>query len=245
MFKGVTTQSLKLRIQSAFGDQLKFFQKKEGNIEYVYSADVPVEQDERSWFFLSDNEKVKKIAKMIKTKIDSCDSPFTSWPPNSNEICSKNVIIPELLETFLKTLFTNSSIFSQRIERLVRSIGQDIVYNSTRGKLKTIKHVQLGILTKRKTGSKFLINCLNRLGHSMSYDEVNSVETAFAVVQSKEKNFQSYVPNNVQPSTFITFVYDNCDHNAETLHGISMHCTNGIIIQKSDVEIRTPLEIET
>ena len=70
------------------------------------------------------------------------------------------------------------------------------------------------------------------MGHSISYDEVNAVETSFAEDHIHNQLLHSYVPNNVQPSVFVTFVYDNCDHNPETLSGVSMHCTNGIIIQK-------------
>ena len=105
------------------------------------------------------------------------------------------------------------------------------MYNSSRGKVKTVK--QLGITVKRKTASKFVINCLNRLGHSISYDEINHVETVFTEQQSVHQNIKSYVPNNVQPSIFVTFVYDNCDHNPETLTGVSMNFTNDIIIQRS------------
>ena len=47
----------------------------------------------------------------------------------------------------------------------------------------------------------------------------------------RTSSHQSFVPNNIQPFTFITFVYDNCNHNPETISGISIHCTNGIIIQ--------------
>ena len=88
------------------------------------------------------------------------------------------------------------------------------------------------MITKRKTGSRFLIESLSRLGHSIGYDEVNNVETYFTEVQAYQRSHRSFVPNNVQPSTFITFVFDNCDHNPETLSGISLHCTNGIIIQR-------------
>ena len=49
---------------------------------------------------------------------------------------------------------------------------------------------------------------------------------------------KSFVPNNVQPSVFVTYVYDNCDHNPETLSGVSMHCTNGIMIQKSHNQLQ-------
>ena len=48
------------------------------------------------------------------------------------------------------------------------------------------------------------------------------------------------MPDSVQPSVFVTFVYDNCDHNPETLSGVTMHCTNGIFIQ----QITTAQEIQ-
>ena len=236
--KGATTRHIKFRLQNIFGNKLTFYCKKEGLPEYVYSIDSPVEQDERSWFLLSDVEKVSKVANLIRSQIDLLNCPFSSWPPPSDEIVNSNVVIPELLNVFLKALFNKQlSISSSRVTRLVTSIGQDMIYSSTRGKSKTVKHVQLGIITKRKTGSKFLINCLNRLGHSISYDEVNNIETSFAEKQFMYQNYQAFVPNNVQSSIFVTFVYDNCDHNPESLTGISMHCTNGIIIQRPAVAI--------
>ena len=106
------------------------------------------------------------------------------------------------------------------------------MFNATSGKLKTVKQLQLGIFTKRKTGSKMMIQCLNRLGHSVSYSEVNKFETSIAERESQHINMQSYLPNNIQPSTFVTFIYDNCDHNPESITGVSMHCTNGIIVQR-------------
>ena len=101
------------------------------------------------------------------------------------------------------------------------------------GKTKTIKHVQLSITTKRKTGSRLMLDSLNCFGHSISYDEVNNVETSFAKLNVRNQSNRSFVPNNVEPSSFITFVYDNCDHNPETLSGASLHVTNGIIFQLS------------
>ena len=138
--------------------------------------------------------------------------------------------IPKLLETFLKTLLTKGSP-SKRVKRLINSIGQDLIYNSSRGSIKTVKHSQLGLLTKRIIGSRLMIDCLNRFGHTISYHEVNTLKTAFAETQIHNQLLHSSVPPRVQPSTFVTFVFDNCDHNPETLTGVSMHVTNGIIIQ--------------
>ena len=78
-----------------------------------------------------------------------------------------------------------------------------------------------------------LTECLVKLGNSVSYYEVNRFETFSAENESKNACLQNYVPNNVQPSSFVTFVYDNCDHNPETINGEVMHCTNGIIIQRT------------
>ena len=76
-----------------------------------------------------------------------------------------------------------------------------------------------------------MIHCLNRLGHCLSYCELLSIETYIAETESK-REYQLYVPNNIQPSQFVTFVFDKCDHNPESLKEVSMHCTNGIIIQR-------------
>ena len=74
---------------------------------------------------------------------------------------------------------------SERVKRLVKSLGQDITYNIIRGKLKTSKHTQLGVFVKKKAGSSLLIKCLNQLGHMNSYHEANSLETAFSEKQFK------------------------------------------------------------
>ena len=84
-----------------------------------------------------------------------------------------------------------------------------------------------------------MINSLNRFGYSILYDEVNNIETFFAEMQANEQSHQSLVPNNIQPSTFITFVYADSDHSPETISSISLHCTNGIIIQSQGLPRET------
>ena len=96
-----------------------------------------------------------------------------------------------------------------------------------------MKQLQLGVFAKRKAGSKLLIECLSKLGHSVSYYEVNRFETFTAENESKNACSQNHVPNNVQPSSFVTFIFDNRNHNPKTINGELMHCTNGIIIQRT------------
>ena len=81
--------------------------------------------------------------------------------------------------------------------------GQDIMYNASRDNIKTVKHIELGIFTKRKTGSKLLINCLNRLGHSISYSDVNKIETDIANRQLINGNLRTCVPGGLQPGNLL------------------------------------------
>ena len=110
-------------------------------------------------------------------------------------------------ESVMNPLLSKSFPVAERVERLSKTLlGQDVIYNMSNGKTKTIKHVQLGITTNCKTGSRLMLDSLNRLDHSISYDKVNNVEAPFAEVNFKNQNNRSFVPNNVQPSSFVTFV---------------------------------------
>lgn len=226
--KGANNRLVKARLQNAFGNEIAFFKKTETSCELVFSNEATGSSNTLQ--YQSSEEKVKEVALLIKDEIKVQNLPFAKWPPHADQLKQENVIIPNLLEMFLTALLTTKKS-SERVARLVKSIGQDLVYNSSSGNVKTVKHTQVGLFTKRKTGSKLMINTLNKLGHSISYSETNRVETAFAEQESQNKTCASYVPTGVRPSVFATFVYDNNDHNPETISGTSMHCTNGIIIQ--------------
>ena len=113
------------------------------------------------------------------------------------------------------------------------SIGQDLLYHVNSGRKQTSKHTTLSFLIKRKTGSKQLITWTNKFGHGISYDEVLILETSMAMEHSQHQVHRSFTPSIIQPSTFVTFVWDNNDINPESLKGVTMHCTNGIIVQLS------------
>ena len=65
------------------------------------------------------------------------------------------------------------------------SMSKGKMESMSNGKTKTIKHVQFGINTKRKTRSRPMFDFFNRLCHSISYDEVNNVKTTFFEVNIK------------------------------------------------------------
>ena len=135
------------------------------------------------------------------------------------------------LKLLLKLIFrSNPCKESDRLKRLIDFTGQDIMFNATSGRVKTVKHIQLGMFLKRKTGSKEIITCMNRFGHSLCYSELLQLETNIAEKETST-NSQDYIPKKIEKENSITYIYDNCDHNPETLSGIRMHCTNRIMIQ--------------
>ena len=81
------------------------------------------------------------------------------------------------------------------------------------------------------SGLKDVITWMNRYGHTISSDEVNVVESNTAETQASIL-FRTFVPRIMQPSIFVTFVFENCDHNLESKFHLTMHCTDDIMIQK-------------
>ena len=49
--KRVLHKDIKQRLKQEFGDSLMIYHKSRRESEFVYHKSIPVEQDERSWFF--------------------------------------------------------------------------------------------------------------------------------------------------------------------------------------------------
>ena len=61
-----------------------------------------------------------------------------------------------------------------------RSVCDDVVFITTRGRTKPGKHICLALGIKSMTGSRRIIEILNRFGHSISYHVMESMETELA-----------------------------------------------------------------
>lgn len=138
--KGAINHNPKRRLIQSFGETLVFVQTKPG---IQNSGLIPK----------GDDEKIVNVMNIIREKIKELKCPFSTWPPPANEIMNENVEVPTELKLLLEIIFAvNTTKPSSRIERLIRSITQDNIYSATRGTTKTVKHVQLGLIPKRKTG---------------------------------------------------------------------------------------------
>ena len=54
-----------------------------------------------------------------------------------------------------------------------------------------------------KTGSKDILTWLKRLGHCISYAEVNRIETYLAEIESKNNENERFIPSNINHSSLL------------------------------------------
>ena len=101
------------------------------------------------------------------------DNSYASCPPNATGLCHKGNV-PELLSHLLSSILVKEvAKKTSTALTLISSVGQDIIYSLLRDRKRTKKHVALGLCLKRKRVSEYILTWLNRLGHCISYDEVN------------------------------------------------------------------------
>ena len=99
-------------------------------------------------------------------------------------------------------------------------LGQDMVHTSTRSRIRTPKHVELGITVHHLMGSKQLVILLNKMGHCCCYNDVELITTSLArEISARLEQHGAIVPSNLSPGVFVQFAADNKDLNEDTPDG--------------------------
>ena len=105
------------------------------------------------------------------------------------------------------------------------------MYAASSGRKKPGIHLQLGMIIKSLTGSKKVVGILNRLGHSVSYNFVEEIETELTYAATEESTM---TPSgmSLDPNSGTGLAFDNYDRFVETLTGKDpLHDTVGIAYQ--------------
>ena len=92
----------------------------------------------------SQEGKIKECARMIRDQINAVED-LMDWPPSESQVTTEKIIIPGLFELLLRRIILSRGSHRPRVDRLVSSIAQDLIYNSTNGRSKTVKHVELAL----------------------------------------------------------------------------------------------------
>ena len=144
--------------------------------------------------------------------------------------------IPQNLYQFILDMLCgaeNSSEIPEHIRLRCISVALDLIYCASKSRTKTAKHVALAITIKKLTGSKELIQILNRWGHSISYDDFLAAQTSLAIEQVAKQELVLNVPPDVTPGIFCQMAADNNDINEHTLDGqTTTHATTMVVFQK-------------
>ena len=110
-------------------------------------------------------------------------------------------------------------------------MSEDDVFAATAGLKKPQKHLILGIALKNLTGSRKVIEIMNRLGHFVSYHTVKEIEKE-ATFESTKRNLVTPLGMKRNPRYETGLAWDNFDRFVETITGKeTLHDTVGITYQ--------------
>ena len=158
-----------------------------------------------------------KGAMQLRNDIKQQDISQVGPPDMENSVS----VIPESVTLFLHTLLTRDGV-----RWLTNSFGSDLVYAVTCGKTKP------PFAVKSLTGNTELIQILNRLGHSLSYSQIEEVNKAQCLQKLERSVDDVPLPGDIYPFVFITLAWDNIDRLEETVSGEgTSHRVNGIAVQ--------------
>ena len=112
-----------------------------------------------------------------------------------------------------------------------------MVYAITYGKTKFRKHIIPPNTIKSLTGNVELIHTLNRLGHSVSYSQLEEIDTTLCLQKLSLSEGDVPLPANIHPGIFTTLVWNNNYRLKETIIGEgTSHRVNGIAVQTKLVD---------
>lgn len=229
-----TPQNLELKIMKAFSKEINFFSI--GNKKILAPKHI-ISIDDDLFKYLKDEDILNSAALLLRKsvlniKIDKLPRKITVEQLKKGEGSA-----PRDLQDFFLTLLTAGSRKrkdNRKCIRQVNSICEDVVYSVHNGKIKTSKHIMLGMTLKSLTSSRKIIDIIHRYGHCISYQGIEELETE-ATYTSIQKS--SLCPETIRKSGHLStgVAYDNFDRFVETKSGKdTLHDTVGIIYQNLD-----------
>ena len=249
-------QHLNLRLQKHFGEEIVFHQHPDrSKPEVIYSRNISLQdvlnasaaQNARSVSSVSFDatQQIVNTAWRVKEEIRKC-SGITLRPLNVDDVSleSSRRIIPPSLYWLVRLMITSDEsgvddfdhpcpCVKIEDERRIISISQDIIHCASKARVKFPKQIALAMAVHHLTGSKQLVCLLNRMGHSSSYDELQAVDTSLAMeVLTKVETYETVIPSNISPGSFVQFAADNNDLKEETIDGKNTtHATTMVVYQ--------------
>ena len=249
-----TKKHIRRKLEAEFGESLSIFHNNGKLLVVPDSLDIKnlssqLMSIKKEFDSLRENtsgltQSVRKVAKLIRNELKTTHTEDLSWPPNPVELDKDYLPLSPFATLFLTTLISGDpdKPATSRIQRLVLSIFQDLMFAVSEGTCLTAKHVFLPWTVKTLTGNVELIKMFNRFGHGISYSKLEEIETALCLQKIENVNEMGVaLPLNVYPRVPTTLAFDNIDRLEETLSGGgTSHRVNGIAVQPMVHTIQAP-----
>lgn len=175
-------QSLMRNLSTKFGQKLKCQTPLGKRLGIMVCNSETADDAIRTAYACDDEQTVTKAALLLRKQLLSVQKEDLPETPTLSDLKSGDVKPPGLLLTFFSILYSGHSPdkCSDHVIRRVKSACDDALSNVRRGKVKPLKHGALGEAMKSRTGSKKVIQMLNRFGHSLNYNCLEELETETA-----------------------------------------------------------------
>ena len=238
-------KNIRRRLEAEFGESIQIISNVSGKLLLVPNTlslkDVVLENEQLQREIKSLKEKstdpvqiIDQASLKIRESIQR-DMSRTPWPFHPSNVSTTITKTPELHRFFTGLLNgdpKNENV-SERVCTLVESFEQDVIYAVTRGQYKPPKHILLPNAVKALTGNTELITTLNKLGHGISYSQLEENETALCLQKkAADSSNRVLLPSSIKSYIFTLLAWDNIDRQEETLSGKgTSHRVNGVVIQ--------------
>lgn len=142
-------------------------------------------------------EALKSASKIILSDLSTMNHDKSEYPTADkiSQLKYNTDFLPESLVIFLKGLITTKDA-----DLKIASIGQAIVQSAHPRRTITPLQFGLGVLVHHLSGSKFIVQTLNRLGFCSSYDEVIRFGLCASVTEEAELS-EKLITDHVTKST--------------------------------------------
>ena len=203
----------------------------------VYNARITVADAVACAYNLASVDKMKDIAVLLRGVIRRAfgKTQAPPWPPTPDELDISSADLPQELVTFLTFVIAGKpEVSSDKTQRLVLSIGQDLCRSVTEGEWKLPKHILLCMTIRHLYRSKQLVTILNRLGHCESYDY--GLELQSAMAKALDETSTLLTPQIVIGDGNVVFhsEWDNLNKILTNVHGSNVvNSAGGIMVQET------------
>ena len=164
------------------------------------------------------------------------------WPPTIEELSTDERKAPRSVYTFLEYLLKlDNKEKDIKLDTLVDSFAQDFLHGVTRGRMITAKHFLMGLGLHNMTGQKNVVDIVNKLGHSISYNRTCEIETAQAEAANRCRQSGDILQLRPETPNDIVLTYfwaDNLDKKIDSVDGGGMiHMTTLVAFQEKSINV--------